>query len=301
MISFWNRKKDGSPKGETSASISLDDHVISRIRNQDRNGYDFDGVELSAIGRDVPEQITAIFNVSDINIARQADPYFLLTDSSGEVARRLNELVHLNIIDEVLSKAEQAKRQTRKDALAIEERITHLEKEIKALSWVEKALDLLQQYEKGLAKKESLVKLQNTLVTLQTGLKNAQRIIVILKTHCNIADVIMQKIDERAKALHCTRTKQGTLATIKDALMQCGMTLMRWERVKGARKTMELMDDCREELEQHKEKRKLLQFIKLKLIFLDEQIKNLYIIIKETEKEFPEVCPLCGKLMGKEP
>lgn len=46
----------------------------------------------------VPEEVTAVLRLSDVNFSGQHDPLFLLTSSGGEVARRLGELTNVTLL-----------------------------------------------------------------------------------------------------------------------------------------------------------------------------------------------------------
>lgn len=54
---------------------------------------------LTALGRDVPDEVSELLNLSTYNIQSQYDPYFLLEDTPGERARMLNAIVGLDDID----------------------------------------------------------------------------------------------------------------------------------------------------------------------------------------------------------
>ncbi len=99
------RNWDCDKKDKVAVDIILSE--IKRVEKQRVDGKsvyyvgDSSGeyLKLEAIKQDVPEEVERVFNMSDINIQTQHDPYFLLNDSPGEVAKRLNELVGLDVID----------------------------------------------------------------------------------------------------------------------------------------------------------------------------------------------------------
>jgi exonuclease SbcC len=55
---------------------------------------------LEALKFGVPEEVAGIINIDSYNVHGQDDKYFLLGETSGEVARQLNSIVGLDIIDE---------------------------------------------------------------------------------------------------------------------------------------------------------------------------------------------------------
>jgi exonuclease SbcC len=93
-------------KDTVSVTVELDGtHGIVRYRRGADNGYDVDGEKLKAIRTDVPSEVADLLNISDHNIQPQHDAYFLLADSPGDVARKLNEVCGLDIIDNCLKTA----------------------------------------------------------------------------------------------------------------------------------------------------------------------------------------------------
>ena len=160
FISHWNRDKKGNPIKETSACITQDNKIITRVRSDELNGYWIennidDAVKLEAIGMDVPEVITKNLNLGEVNIQKQMDAPFLLSESSGEVARFFNKEIRLDLIDKILSTAEIKRRKFNSDIKITEASITSTEKELLQYEILEpaKALcDKLETIEKEIVK-----------------------------------------------------------------------------------------------------------------------------------------------------
>jgi len=154
----WNCKKGD----KTEVSIFLDDDRLAVIKTridgkatykiQTESDYDV----FEAFKQDVPDEIVSTLNLSEINVQTQHDPYFLLNDSPGEVARKLNELVGLDAIDRLFkflnSRIIDAKRSidneiTRSKSLSDEiqnlDYLDRLEMEIKGLDDLKNRYDLL--------------------------------------------------------------------------------------------------------------------------------------------------------------
>ena len=86
-------------------NMGFDEGAISRIHNEKFNGYDIpdlgeDG-KFEALYTDVPEEVRAITRLDESNIRGQDDGYFLLKDSPGKIARKLNDKAGLADIDRV--------------------------------------------------------------------------------------------------------------------------------------------------------------------------------------------------------
>lgn len=92
-------------KDEVSISLELDNGFVKRFREGSSNGYEVDGTTLVAIRQDVPSEVSDLLDLDDHNVQTQHSPYFLVADSAGDVARKLNEVCGLDIIDECLRNA----------------------------------------------------------------------------------------------------------------------------------------------------------------------------------------------------
>jgi exonuclease SbcC len=138
FISYWN-KDDEDIKEITSAKIILsDNNTIERRRSSDFNGYVINNkIELEALKGDVPDEISKLLNLSDYNIQSQFDPPFLISSSSGEVARFFNQAIKIDDIDKMLAAVEQKKRRTKTDIAYLEKAIKQTEEDLKSLSWVD--------------------------------------------------------------------------------------------------------------------------------------------------------------------
>lgn len=86
--------------GDTRVEVRTSDrNSIVRIRGKGSNQYILDECILSGIGTDVPAEVVKVLNLSSVNIQHQLDAPFLLSETTGEVARQLNAIANLDIID----------------------------------------------------------------------------------------------------------------------------------------------------------------------------------------------------------
>jgi len=80
--------------------------AINREKGKTSYMLSYKGQEESfqAIKTDVPSEVSEVLNLSSYNLQSQHQTYFLLQDTPGEVARTLNELTGLSIIDSAFKK-----------------------------------------------------------------------------------------------------------------------------------------------------------------------------------------------------
>jgi DNA repair exonuclease SbcCD ATPase subunit len=108
FISSWS--------SSCSVKLVFDDCNILRSVDSKNNIYKLNDQIFKAIGRNPPEEILAAHNISrDLNIQAQIDPFFLLQNSSGDVAKYLNRVASLDIIDSTIHNLHSAYRRTNKE------------------------------------------------------------------------------------------------------------------------------------------------------------------------------------------
>lgn len=99
------------------SDISLEPNTMVRIDFQDGSWVELnknnkgacyyktslDKEPLKAVGQNVPDSVTAIANMSELNIQKQLDRHFLICSSPVEVAKVFNRITRLEKIDKTVS------------------------------------------------------------------------------------------------------------------------------------------------------------------------------------------------------
>lgn len=162
---FRHHKADS--KEEISVGLELDNGSVKRFRQGSTNGYDVNDTTLVAVRSDVPTEVSDLLDLDDHNIQTQHSPYFLVADSAGDVARKLNEVCGLDIIDECLRNAGLLASRNTQAVSECQQRIAELE------LLQERYLDL-EEREKALLNLEKLdaerIRTASTVVQLDAAL-----------------------------------------------------------------------------------------------------------------------------------
>lgn len=166
FVSHWNITEKGKLLGESATTLVFNCGGLTRIKNPTRNGYTIGDIELGAIGTDVPEEVTTLFNMTDLNFQDQDDRPFLISESAGDVAKYLNKLVKLDKIDVVLAEIASRKKANKALHTDTEGVITKLNRQITELAWVEKGRELLGKAEQLEKKIRGSKEKQERLATL---------------------------------------------------------------------------------------------------------------------------------------
>jgi chromosome segregation ATPase len=108
---------------EVVADLLLDSGRVSRRKGKE-NIYKLNGQPFRAIAAGkVPDAITVLLGVNEINFQRQLDAHFWLASSAPEVSRQLNRVIDLAVIDESLGKVAGFVRAARERVAVTEERL----------------------------------------------------------------------------------------------------------------------------------------------------------------------------------
>jgi exonuclease SbcC len=295
-ISFWNSKEDGTPVDETVVSIQTAEHVIERVRSPKLNGYRIDDdAPLAAIGRgELPPNVNAVLNMSDINFFSQHDAPFMLTESAGKVAEKLNELVHLDDIDRILSALDKKKRDNKKELENSISQRTKLQDQLLSFSWIDKAEPLLEKLKGFEEKLDSHRKDKETLSLLVCSMNSYEEKITDLEKVIDKANPLMVEMTEIKKQLEELVEEHRAISSILDSVSSIDASI---SILKGIDATKEL-DDCDTILKElntaAEDLAEISDWIK-KYNAKDMEISSLEKELQAVKDQMPDVCPTCGK------
>lgn len=137
--------------GDTQVEIVLKEggQRVGRVRTDSTNYYYIDKQKFEAFGKGSPPQpVVDLLNLSDVNFQGQVDPSFLISSSSGEVARYLNKAAHLDIIDQTLSNIASVLRKEKEDLGQARQDLTRNQEQLSLYDWLPEADEKLTQLEK---------------------------------------------------------------------------------------------------------------------------------------------------------
>ncbi len=141
---------------DTSVRIRIDGTDIERKKGKAGNTYKVNGKELEAFGTDVPEQVQQILRLDNVNFQGQHEPPFWFSLTAGEVAKQLNSIVDLGLIDTTTSKLVSMLRKAKAEQEVVEERLAKAEEEVEELGYVPKLDRELVELEKAEEEKSIL-------------------------------------------------------------------------------------------------------------------------------------------------
>lgn len=288
--------------GTTKAVAVFDKAIVCRERSDTVNNYWLNEEQFKAFGLSVPDEIIQLINMTDLNVQRQLDAPFLLSNSSGEVAQILNESVNLQDIDVALSAIASKVREVTKGLNEGKESLKDVDSQLEGLEGVEELevqiseLDVLigaeQKYSTKVFHIDDLVNSANRIERAVTSLEP----VLNLEKDINSADEMMveyhEAVDEHRRLNILLNTFQGA-----------------HDELEGVVSFLELEKDIQEIfglLEELREANKELSKLRFQIDSLDSTAGFLEDVIRELEEKeaeytdaMPDVCPLCGNKVKK--
>lgn len=296
---------------ETEVSIEVADKKVTRRRGDKTNEYQVNNSFYKALNRTVPEDIVDLFNMNDINIQYQLDGPFLLSETPGEVAKRLNKTVNLDIID---SSTKQINSMRNEVNSALKHQLGQMsdyekeldkyadldlfEKEINTLTDVTKEKeDILNQIQK-IQYNQTEVQLLNTRIALKQEEKEP---LVSALEYLNNAVSVAEELNT-LKAKH---TEYNTIIKgYKDIVSRVETAQKTLEDCKCCTKSLTklqtIVDEGKQIREVHTTLNNIIEAYKLCVSTLALHNKKVNELKEELEEIMPDVCPICGHTINKE-
>jgi DNA repair protein SbcC/Rad50 len=191
-----------------------DGHKIKRERNGSTNVYQLDKKEpFKAFRDEVPPDIQDVLRLSSYNFQSQQDPIFWFNLSPPELARELNKLVDLELIDTVMSRLDSRKRglgsergvveqrlQEAQDRIQATVRVPEMDKRLTVLETTSKDLEYLQDTYKNLSnlvrqikeKRQQVEKAKIVLVRGNTLVKIGKTVSDLRAKYNSLSDLVTE-------------------------------------------------------------------------------------------------------------
>lgn len=167
------RRVGGTARGACTVHLAVDGRTAGRVKGRGRNLYRLDGRRLQAFGASVPEGVANLLNVGGDTFQSQHDAPFWFALSPGEVARRLNAVVNLGLIDRTLANLATAARKAQATVDVTRGRLKEARASQAALTWVPAAAAELAAVEDRYTKVKLCRDKASRLVEILRGVSQA--------------------------------------------------------------------------------------------------------------------------------
>jgi len=136
--------------GDTDVSVLLNTgHWVGRLKGGDKNIYYIDDQEYAIDkGGSVPKVVFDLLNLGSVNFQAQMDSAFLLSQTSGNVGRFLNQIADLDIIHRTETNIKSVLSKEKAELAGVEADVKRLLDELKSYDWLVEADKQVEKLEK---------------------------------------------------------------------------------------------------------------------------------------------------------
>lgn len=304
---IWNRPLGDAFRsdwgGDTSVTVQVPDNIITRWKHDKGHGYTVNGTKLTAIKTEVPEDVSNILNIDEINLQQQFDRPFLLDSSSGEVATHFNKVAHLDNIGNTIKTLTSWQRNLNQNSRVYESKIEECEKGLLKFDFIPDMERKIVQAEKYQYQIETLSKEMDRLSSIVDSLEGIElqfeEITPLLELESKVQKYLLLR-DEKA----IQEASKDALYSIIFELSVSSHSLLELKAIQSketsVNKAMELIETINiTTLEESN-----LTHIIFDLKGTKKDLYNRMKEVNESQKEFntmfPDICPLCGHEKGGE-
>jgi len=164
--------------GEEQCEVRLkvDGHRVVRKKGKGNNLYVINKQRRKAFGTGTPEDIQKLLNVDELNFQRQLDSPLWFFETAGSVARELNRIVRLDIIDSTTTRIASRVRRNKERFDLCNEQLEEAVKKQKELDWSLEANKEIEKIDKLKEELEDLNKKERNLENILEEIKEQQEI-----------------------------------------------------------------------------------------------------------------------------
>lgn len=276
---------------ETVVTVVTGENEISRIKSKKKNVYSVNGQEFAALRQDVPPEIEKILNIAPESIQTQFSDIFWFTLTGGELVKKLNKIVNLDVIDFCFSELNTRQNAIRSAINVYQERLASKEKELKKF---EKLKILREKLDVANAIREKIVKSSEELKNLGGLIKKAHKVSALVE-RCDTVVKNAEEFEALSKTVFEGRDSIKNLKTLIDS----------YKKVKDI-KQPDIPEDLLKEIGQlfqnikaGNAELKRIKFLIASYSSAEKELQKILTVLKKTEKQWETAmdgkCPLCGR------
>ncbi len=300
-------RKPNETKKPTEVAATFDGITATRIRSKSINQYTLSTVKdpFDVVNISVPEEISQFLNLNDDTIQGQHDTYFLLQNiSPGEVAKKLNKVANLEIIDFVTKEVNSEITENTKVITATGNTIKETKESLQKYKHLDKAEELINTISDQIQKQEKAEEDSKQLTTIITTIKETEEDIEGLSEWLGIEDEVLPII-KMVNKLKEVQIEERELQTTIDSITQLEQHIKTLSAQAGYEEEVDgilgYIEEYNELVVELRALQKLILNININtdiILGKEEEIaeltKQAIALIKENE-----MCPLCGGAVGK--
>jgi DNA repair protein SbcC/Rad50 len=289
--------------GDTRVSIWVDDKKITRLKKGTTvNQYIIEqkGREeqiYNSFGQNVPDEVVKILNMSELNFQYQIDSPFLLSNTSGEVARYLNKVANLEEIDNSLLNADRRKKQINKNLESLEDEKLDIIEKLNEFEFIDEYREKLVKIE---AQNTEIEQIKNDFLLICNIIENIDN----FEKQINKLSAV-EKFSIELKAVEALNIeieeieiKGIDLSVLAKEIKSSEQRIKEHKQILSYMPDINKIENLSDIVEKQINQTHVLSEIINDIMILEKEIQNNCNELKELENEFetnfPDICPLCG-------
>ena len=281
--------------GQKEFKVTVDD--VERVRSTNKNEYYLKGDLLRAFGTEPPTEVIQYFDMdSYLNWQGQFDSAFLLTDTGGEVARKLNKLVDLDIIITSQKRINFDVSQIKREQKFNEDELIKSQEKLSHYDYLEELSKVGERYDFLLNKEVEIIIQFNKLTALKANfITNKKRLdklkkIVVLS---QIYDIIISIVKEQKEV----ENKMNTITELRSKIKQVDDRIKERSKMIEMRESINTIDSNCGKCVELKATIQDLKYFQIGLLTQKENITKYQADMIRIEGMIPETCPTCGNIL----
>lgn len=228
---------------KTAVKIVIDNQsVIKRRSRKQPTTYQVNEKKLEAAGQSVPNIVEVALNIGRENLQAQHDPPFWFHLTGGQLAKQINKIVDLEIMDKTQSIIQEKARESKSKLKVLQEQESESKQTIESLQWLEEVK----------RKKSEVVKLIKQKGTQSQGIGILSDLISSIERRQSeiksLPDFDLEKIDSVMEESGEQRTKILELEHLIEDIEEMEMSICQnkedQKEVEGKLKTVTKCPTC---------------------------------------------------------
>jgi len=253
--------------------------------------------EFKAMGLKVPEEISALINMTEVNLQAQMDQPFMVSMGAPELAKHLNQYANLSVIDNSLSfwrkKIFQNNSQKTRIAAQLKSNETELE-QFQNVEELDGSLAHAEALEKNIQSKKAKAQRLNTLISL---IGSQEKEIGQNKKRVEKAKVLLWAILDLQQRIEVKDKKANKLYSIIRTVQQVQKTTVQLSPVlERQSELIQIEEQFKKTLKSMEKAARLLSLvtaIRWQQTHIESLEAKKEAALNEYKENLPEQCPVC--------
>lgn len=287
-------------QGAKSCYVALDadGNTIERSWSKGKNAYSLNNKEFTTFRTSVPSPIADLLRLDTINIQRRRDLPFMVYFKASDCANQFSEMMDLSEIDNIITNSNKSGKVHADDVEQLKTKKAEIDKELAKYEQLDEAIEAfnaLNKLRKSIKEAENKL---NTLKTLQKQHSDATYEFSKVTNPAN-AYVAVDGLETLAKAIDRSKAMYSKLEALCSKWHNAEYDVRRFESVDSMvadfAKLYTAYTDIANKLSKL-DNMSNIQAERKSINFNIASTLQVYSALSdEFKREFPKVCPLCGK------